>query len=174
MEVAMDQPLQAAATVIQERFGAEIHRFAGETSLILAAQHNVEALTVLRNDLGFNMLLAVTAVDYWPQLEPRFHVLYFLYSMTQNLNLIVRVPLDGNAPHLRTVEGVYPNANWYEREVYDMFGVTFVGHSDLRRILMPKDWQGHPLRKDYPLSYEEVRFTFNYDEIDRRKPLAKE
>ena len=170
----MDQPLQAAATAIQERFGAEIHRFAGETSLILAAQHNVEALTVLRNDLGFNMLLAVTAVDYWPQLEPRFHVLYFLYSMTQNLNLIVRVPLDGNAPHLRTVEGVYPNANWYEREVYDMFGVTFVGHSDLRRILMPKDWQGHPLRKDYPLGYEEVRFTFNYDEIDRRKPLAKE
>ena len=170
----MDQPLQAAATAIQERFGAEIHHFAGETSLILDPQHNVEALTALRDELGFKMLLAVTAVDYWPQLEPRFHVLYFLYSMEQNLNLIVRVPLDGNAPHVRTAEGVYPNANWYEREVYDMFGVTFVGHSDLRRILMPKDWQGHPLRKDYPLGYEEVGFTFNHDEIDRRKPLAKE
>jgi len=174
MEVAMDGHLQAVTQAIQERFGAEIHRYAGDTSLILAAEHNVEALTVLRDEYGFDMFIAATAVDYWPQLEPRFHVLYFIYSMKHNINIMVRVPLNGNAPHLRTMEGIYPNANWYEREMYDMFGITFTGHSDLRRILMPKDWQGHPLRKDYPLGYEEVRFTFNKEEIDRRKPLAQE
>jgi NADH-quinone oxidoreductase subunit C len=82
--------------------------------------------------------------------------------------------LNGNAPSLSTIEGVYPNANWHEREIWDMFGIRFEGHSDLRRILMPEDWEGHPLRKDYPLGYEEVQFTFNYDEIDARKPYAKE
>jgi NADH-quinone oxidoreductase subunit C len=97
-----------------------------------------------------------------------------LYSFPLNTNLSLRVPLEGNAPHLATIEGVYPNANWYEREVWDMFGVRFDGHSDLRRILMPADWQGHPLRKDYPLGYEEVQFTFNAEEIDLRKPYAKE
>lgn len=174
MEVAMDDQLQSAAIAMHERFGAEIHTYAGDTSLIAAHDRNVELLTALRDEFGFDMLVAVTAVDYWPQVTPRFHVLYILYAMQHSRTLLVRVPLDGNTPHLRTVEGVYPSANWYEREVYDMFGVTFVGHSDLRRILMPKDWQGHPLRKDYPLGYEEVRFTFNYDEIDLRKPLAKE
>lgn len=174
MEVAMDELLQSAVTAIQQRFGAELHTYAGEVDLILAPEHNVEALTTLRDEFGFNFFIASTAVDYWPQEQPRFHVLYLLYSMPHNRNLRIRIPLDGNAPSLRTLETVFPNANWYEREMYDMFGITFIGHSDLRRILMPKDWQGHPLRKDYPLGYEEVRFTFNYQDVDRRKPLAKE
>jgi NADH-quinone oxidoreductase subunit C len=83
------------------------------------------------------------------------------------------MPLQGNAPSVRTVETIYPGANWYEREVYDLFGVKFEGHSDLRRIVLPYEWEGHPLRKDYPLGYEEVQFTFNADEIRVRKPQPK-
>jgi NADH-quinone oxidoreductase subunit C len=88
--------------------------------------------------------------------------------------LCLRVPLNASTPHLPTAEKVYPGANWYEREVFDMFGITFDGHSDMRRIIMPYDWQGHPLRKDYPLGYEEVEFSFNYDDISLRKPHPKE
>jgi NADH-quinone oxidoreductase subunit C len=86
----------------------------------------------------------------------------------------LRVPLPGENPSVLSLESVYPNANWHEREVYDMFGISFEGHTDLRRILMPHDWEGHPLRKDYPLGYEEVQFSFNFDEIDRRKRYARE
>jgi NADH-quinone oxidoreductase subunit C len=86
----------------------------------------------------------------------------------------VRVPVPGVRPRVATIERLYPNANWRERELFDMFGIDIEGHSDLRRILMPHDWEGHPLRKDYPLGYEEPQFTFNFDEIDVRKPYAKE
>jgi NADH-quinone oxidoreductase subunit C len=86
----------------------------------------------------------------------------------------LRVPLNGNAPHLATMEKVFPNANWFERELWDMFGIVFDGHSDLRRILMPYDWEGHPLRKDFPLGYEEIQFTFNANEVMMRKPHPKE
>ena len=92
---------------------------------------------------------------------------------SNNVRLRLRVPLNGNAPHLRHVEKVYPNANWYEREVWDLFGIRFEGHSDLRRIVMPHDWEGHPLRKDYPLGYEEVQFTFNFDEINTAQALSE-
>ena len=116
----------------------------------------------------------MTAVDYWPQETPRFHVIYQLTSVSKNLSLTFRVPLAGINPSLPTVSHVYRNANWRERELWDMFGIKFEGHPDLRRILMPADWEGHPLRKDYPLGYEEPQFTFNFDEIGLRKPYAKE
>jgi len=84
----------------------------------------------------------------------------------------VRVP--GKNPTVPSIVEVFPNANWHEREIWDMFGIRFDGHPDMRRILMPYEWEGHPLRKDYPLGYEEVQFTFNFDEIDLRKPYVKE
>ena len=71
-------------------------------------------------------------------------------------------------------DGLFPAANWPEREIYDLFGVVFTGHPDLRRLLMPDGWDGHPLRKDYPLGYETVQFSFNFDEVDKHKPYARE
>ena len=170
----MSEQLNAAVGAVVDRFDAEVKEFRGETSLTLAPEKIVETCQTLRDEFGFNLLSDETAVDYWPQQEPRFHVIYQLYSIPHKLRVCLRVPVSGLSPVLPTIEGVFPNANWHEREIWDMFGIRFEGHSDLRRILMPHDWEGHPLRKDYPLGYEEVQFSFNFDEIDHRKPYAKE
>lgn len=170
----MNETLQTVAHAMQSRFGAEVQEARGEVTLFLPPQRLLPAAKALKEEFGFDMLMDLTAVDYWPQLKPRFHVVYQLYSFGRNLQLRLRIGLDGNSPMIDTVETVYPNANWFEREVFDMFGIRFNGHSDMRRIIMPYDWQGHPLRKDYPLGYEEVEFTFNFDEIERKKPYAKE
>jgi NADH-quinone oxidoreductase subunit C len=170
----MNDHLQSAVNAILNRFDVDASEFRGEVSLTVMPEQIIDICLSLRDEFSFEMLSAQTAVDYWPAQEPRFHLIYELYSLANNVRLRLRVPLNGNAPALPTLEGVYPNANWHEREIFDMFGIRFEGHSDLRRILMPYDWEGHPLRKDYPLGYEEVQFSFNYDEIDRRKPYAKE
>lgn len=170
----MNEKLANVVKNLVERFAAVQHEFAGDGSVTIPPEFLFTAVETLRDEFNFNLLMDVTAVDYWPEQEPRFHAIYHLYSMLDNHILRIRVPLDGNAPHLPTIEPVFPNANWKEREVFDMFGITFDGHSDLRRIIMPYDWQGHPLRKDYPLGYEEPQYTFNAREIDKRKPYAKE
>jgi NADH-quinone oxidoreductase subunit C len=170
----MDERLQPAVSALSERFGAQPSEHRGQVSLRIPPEYITAVCRCLRDEFGFDMLEVETAVDYWPATAPRFHVVYVLYSMAQNLSLSLRVPLDGNEPALDTIESIYPNANWHERETWDMFGIRFRGHSDLRRIVMPADWVGHPLRKDYPLGYEEVQFSFNFDEINRRKPYAKE
>ena len=170
----MDEYLEAAVTAIEKRFNAEVEEFRGEMTLLVGPEVHIEAAHALRDEFEFNMLLDETAVDYFPQENPRFHILYHLYSMSHKEVLRVRVPVAGGSqPSIRTLETVYPNANWKEREIWDMFGIHFEGHSDMRRILMPEDWEGHPLRKDYPLGYEEVEFTFNFDEIDVRKPRGE-
>jgi NADH-quinone oxidoreductase subunit C len=86
----------------------------------------------------------------------------------------LRVPVDGTNPRIPTATGVYEVANWRERELMDMFGIVAEGHPDPRKILLPEDQQGHPLRRDFPLGYEEPQFTFNFEDIDLRKPYAKE
>ena len=123
--------------------------------------------------MEYNLLSDVTGIDSYPQ-EPRFAVAYHLYSLIHNRSLRLKVYLPGDDPTVPSVTPVYPTANWFEREIYDLLGVTFTDHPDLRRILMPEDWDGHPLRKDYPLGYETVQFSFNFDEVDRHKPYAKE
>lgn len=172
-----ESPNLDVSTIVQhfkDRFGASVYEFRGETSLILQADQIVPACQALRDEFNFELLTEETAVDYWPDLTPRFHVVYRLRSLKHNLIIGLRVPLDGNFPVMPTLTGVYANANWFERELWDMFGIRFEGHPDLRRVVMPADWVGHPLRKDYPLGYEEVQFTFNFDEIDVRKPYAQE
>jgi len=169
----MNEFLQPVVEKFKTEFKAEASEFRDEVTLLIPAEKNIEAALLLRDEFGFDLLSAVTAVDYCPQKTPRFHMVYIFYSTSHKTYLTVRAGLDGESPSIRTLEKVYPSANWREREVYDLFGIHFEGHSDLRRLLLPPDWKGHPLRKDYPLGYEEVQFTFNFKEIDVRKPKGE-
>jgi len=170
----MDNKLEKITQVLQKDFGATLEEFRGEVHVFVKAEQVVDVLSLLRDKYEFELLSALTAVDYWPQMSPRFNVVYQLSSLAKNTTLQIRVPVNGDPPKVPTATRVYEVANWREREVADMFGIEFEGHPDPRRILMPVDWEGHPLRKDYPLGYEEPQFTFNFDEIDLRKPYAKE
>jgi NADH-quinone oxidoreductase subunit C len=168
-----NESLKKAVQELQDNFG-QVTEFLGQVQVRVAPEKIVAAATALRDAHNFEIMPDITAVDYWPETSPRFHLVYQFNSVSKHIRITLRVPLDGNEPVAPTMTGVYPNANWLERELWDMFGIRFEGHPDLRRILMPYDWEGHPLRKDYPLGYEEVQFTFNYDEIDQRKPRPKE
>jgi NADH-quinone oxidoreductase subunit C len=170
----MNDELQIIVTALEDHFSVEYEEFRGETNLMISSEELIEICQMLRDEYGFKFLEVLTAVDYWPEQEPRFHVIYKLYSIEKHMRIGLRVPVPGIDPSLPTLVDLYSNANWREREIWDMFGIRFEGHPDPRRILMPHDWQGHPLRKDYPLGYEEVQFTFNAEEIDRDKPYAKE
>ncbi len=170
----MDNKLEKIVQALQDKFGATFEEFRDETHVFVKPEQIVEALTLLRDGHEFALLSAMTAVDYWPQDNPRFHVIYQLTSLTQNLSVQLRVPVNGSQLKVPTATGVFAVANWREREVMDMFGIEFEGHPDPRRILLPEDWTDHPLRKDFPLGYEEPQFTFNFEEIDVRKPYAKE
>ena len=171
----MDKKLEPIVQAVQEKFGATLEEFRDEVHLFLKPEQIVDALTLLRDKYEFELLSALTASDYLNlQQSPRFHVIYQLTSIARNLTLQLRVPLNGNNPKLPTATGVYAIANWRERELLDMFGIEIEGHPDPRRILMPEGTEGHPLRKDFPLGYEEPQFTFNIDEIDLHKPYAKE
>ena len=170
----MNEEIQQAVTALEERFNVEAEEFREEINLIVAGEDLVAVCQMLRDDFDFKFMEVMTAVDYWPEQDPRFHVIYKLYSIEKKLRIGLRVPVAGIEPKLPTVVDLFANANWREREIWDMFGIRFEGHPDLRRILMPHDWQGHPLRKDYPLGYEEVQFSFNAEEVDQDKPYAKE
>lgn len=153
--------LELLAQAIEERHpdAAPVasHR-RGRAELRVSAPFVREVLEVLRGE-GYGMLVSVHGVDYFPQ-EPRFGVLYELLSMAARDRVAVKV----RVPEGVAVPAVTPNwpaANYHEREVYDMFGVPFEGHPDLRRILMPEDYLGHPQRRDYPIGGEPVIFTHN-------------
>jgi NADH-quinone oxidoreductase subunit C len=142
---------------LREQFGQallEVKVWRNETTVVLAPQDLQRVCRFLRDDpnLAFDFLSDVTGVDrlMLPESSPRFEVVHHVYSLQyrRRLRLKVRVD-DGQA--VPTLTGVWPTADWHEREVYDLFGVPFEGHPDLRRILMPDDWEGHPLRKDYPV-----------------------
>ena len=104
-------------------------------------------------DLRFDFLAELTAIDLWPR-DPRFEVVYVLVSLERRARLRLKVRLPGDDAHVGTVSGIWPAANWLEREVGDLFGVVFDGHPDPRRLLMPEDWEGYPLRKDYPVQIQ--------------------
>jgi NADH-quinone oxidoreductase subunit C len=170
--------LADAVAALKDKFGEAIEQvveFRGETTVVVRRESLIDVLRFLKETpaLGFTLLPELTAYDDWP-VEPRFNVLYIVRELSRPTNLRLKVRVPGDDPVLPTATALFPTANWYERELWDLFGLKFTGHPDPRRILMPEDWEGHPLRKDYPLGYEEVEFTFNFDEIERKKPYAKE
>ena len=170
----MDKKLEPIVNALQEKFGATLEEFRDEAHVFINPEQIVDVLSLLRDTYSFELMSTLTAVDYWPQESPRFHLIYQMTSISKNLRLQIRVPVNASNLKVPTVTRVYANANWREREVWDMFGVEFEGHPNLTRILLPPDFVGHALRKDYPLGYEEPQFTFNFEDIDVRKPYAKE
>jgi NADH-quinone oxidoreductase subunit C len=130
----------------------------GEVSIDVARESAADALTILRDRFDYQQLMEIAGVDY-PERAERFEVVYHLLSVTKNHRLRVRVSTDEEQP-VPTVTGVYPAAGWLEREVFDMYGVFFAGHPDLRRILTDYGFRGHPQRKDFPLTgYVELRYS---------------
>jgi NADH-quinone oxidoreductase subunit C len=131
---------------------AEVIEFRGETTVVVPANRLLAACEFLVGEpsLRFTFLEDLTTVDRFP-LEPRFELNYQMLSIEKAIRLRLRVKLAGADPSVESVTGVWPTANWHERETFDLFGIRFHGHPDLRRILMPDDWEGYPLRKDYPV-----------------------
>jgi len=166
--------LKSIVKALKQDFKAKASESFGQTSLLIKTDQIREFCKSLRDDHKFEQLSDLTAVDYHPKTKARFHIVYQFNSYSRNLRMEVRVPVNDDDLEIDSIEPIYPNANWFEREIWDMFGIKFEGHPDLRRILMPHDWEGHPLRKDYPLGYEEIQFDFNFDEIEKRKPRPTE
>ncbi len=146
---------------LAERFGAailETHAHHGDHTAVADCAALPEVLGFCRDDvaLRFDMLMDLTAVDYltFPGREDgsRFEVVYHLYSVRENHRLRIKVPVDEDEPVVPSVVPLWPIANWFEREVWDMFGIRFEGHPDLRRLLLYEEFEGHPLRKDYPVN----------------------
>ncbi len=131
---------------------SEARAFRGELTLTVPREHLRRAAEFARSDdeLAFDFLSDITGADRFP-IEPRFEVNYHLVSMKRRERLRLKVRLSGQDPVVESLATVWPTANWHEREIFDLFGIRFEGHPDLRRILMPDDWEGHPLRKDYPV-----------------------
>ena len=140
------------AEALAERFADAIaggHDEKGELTLFIAPAAIAEVCRFLKHEQQFNRLSGITGVDWWPA-DPRFEVVYLLHSLPRNERLLLKCRV-GETEEIESVTGVWRSANWYERETFDLFGVRFRNHPDLRRIMMPADWQGHPLRKDYPV-----------------------
>ncbi len=125
----------------------------GEVTAVVPREHIVDVCTYLKlsSAAKYDFLADLCGVDRGPEEEPRFEVNYHLFSTTRHSRLRLKVLLMEDDLHVPTVTGVWRTANWHERETFDLFGVVFDGHPDLRRILLPDDWQGHALRKDFPL-----------------------
>lgn len=156
----------------------DVKHFRDETTIMVAPEDVPAVLQYLRDTPGllYNYLSDISAVDYYPEYNRpgRFGVSYHIYSMLYNRRLRVKTFVDEDEAVVPTVVNIWPAANWLEREIMDMMGIDFDGNPDKRRLLMPADWDGHPHRRDYPLGYETIQFSFNVEEILQHKPSAKE
>jgi len=145
---------------LQEHFGDQISEFStylGQPFLMARPEAVISILEFLKLEADFDYLVDVTAVDY-PERAERFDLVYIVYSFARNQRIRIKTRIaEGYEP--ATAVGVHATANWLEREVFDMFGIRFAGHPDMRRILLPEDWQGHPLRKDHPITRVDERWV---------------
>jgi NADH-quinone oxidoreductase subunit C len=148
---------------VQKQFSQDVietHAFRGDETLIIrsASLRAVAKFLKETSELDFNFLMDLTAVDYLffaggkIKKEPRFEVVYHFYSLKHNQRLRLKVPLAEKNPEVDSLSDLWPSANWYEREIWDMFGIRFRGHPNLKRILMYEEFKGHALRKDYPFN----------------------
>jgi NADH-quinone oxidoreductase subunit C len=155
-------PLVAALLHENTEWVTQVIEAFGELTVVLPREHILEACQFLKSEPGweFNLLADICGADRGPEEEPRFEVNYHLFSTTKRHRVRLKVLLNEEDAHVLSVTPVWRTANWHERETYDMFGVIFDGHPDLRRILLPDDWEGHALRKDFPLrGYEPYSLT---------------
>ncbi|HEX8163841.1 MAG TPA: NADH-quinone oxidoreductase subunit C [Pyrinomonadaceae bacterium] len=157
-----ESPLVAALRGAHPEWVREVIEAFGETTIVVPRESIVEACAFFKmtEGLEFNLLADICGVDRGPEEDPRFEVNYHLFSTTKRHRLRLKVLLAEDDAKVQTVTTVWRTANWHERETFDLFGVRFEGHPDLRRILLPDDWQGHALRKDFPLrGYEPYSLT---------------
>lgn len=142
-----------------ETFGEVIEiwgEFRGQNFVVLKEKERVRDLVAYLRNHGFDYLQMLTCVDYYRKRENfRFEVVYQFYSLSRKLSLRIRVLVPEDDPEIDSIVELYPVANFYEREIFDMFGIKFRGHPNLKRIFLPENWKGHPLRKDYPLQPQE-------------------
>lgn len=169
-ELFVDKVSQAFPEAIEE-----VLDFRGESTLIVGQEYLLGICKLIRDDdeLQYDFLEDIVADDLLPDF-PRYAVNYHVYSISNNYRIRLRVPVDDPDDGPDSLASIWPIAAWLEMEVWDLMGITFKGNDKLRRLFLPEDWQGHPLRKDYPLGYEEVQFSFNWEAIDARKPYAKD
>jgi len=148
------------ARAVKEHFGDGVlaaSTYLGQDFFVTKPETALPLVEYLKLEADFDYLVDITAVD-WPKRAERFDLVYILYSFAHNHRIRIKTQItDGYQP--RSATGVHLTANWLEREVFDMFGIRFAGHPDLRRILMPEDWQGHPLRKDYGILQQDTRWV---------------
>ncbi len=177
------------ADMLAERIGADalaVGEPLGQTTVLLKRERLLETAAWLQEERGYQLLRSITAVDF-ETIQPRFQVVYHFLALPDAIMqgrvhpaadaplraLRLKVPVTAEDPVVPSLVGLYPTANWLEREVWDLFGIEFADHPDMRRILLPDAFEGHPLRKDHPIEYEEIAFTFNQEEIYAQKPFAK-
>lgn len=138
------------------------HSYRGDDTILIRKESVVSVLKLLKEEFKFEMLTDLSAVDYMGQI-PRFEVVYHLNSLEKNVRIRVKVPVN-EGEEVDTITGLWPIANWLERETWDMFGITFKGHPNLKRLLMYDEFEGHPLRKDYPINKRQPRVPLRNNE----------
>ena len=158
---AKEMKQSSAVKLLKEKFPADILEYStpfGDETLLIRKENIIKILKFLKEtpELEYSLLLDITCVDYIGQ-EPRFELIYHVYSFRLNHRLRIKTKISEKNPFIESSTSLWKNANWLEREVFDMFGIKFKNHPDLRRILMYDEFEGHPLRKDYPLKKRQPR-----------------